>query len=58
VADVARAKLTALPCERGDDGQRRLTRYAIERRLYRLGVSPYRDRSVLKGAGFAGENLE
>jgi len=50
VADVARARLTALARAHGDDVQRLLTRYSIERLLYRIGVSPYRDRFVLKGA--------
>jgi predicted nucleotidyltransferase component of viral defense system len=36
--------------ERGEDVQFGLQRYAIERFLYRLGVSPHRDRFVLKGA--------
>jgi hypothetical protein len=34
----------------GDDYQRLLTAYALERFLYRVGVSPIRDRFVLKGA--------
>ena len=50
MADVARARLTAMARERGNDVQRLLTRYAIERLLYRISVSPYRDRFVLKGA--------
>ncbi len=32
------------------DFQILLTRYALERLLYRLSVSPHRDRFVLKGA--------
>lgn len=36
--------------ERGEDVQFSLQRYAIERFLYRLGISPHRDRFVLKGA--------
>lgn len=36
--------------ERGDDPQFVLQRYAAERFLYRLGVSPHRERLVLKGA--------
>jgi hypothetical protein len=36
--------------ERGEDVQFGLQRYAIERFLYRLGISPHRDRFVLKGA--------
>lgn len=34
----------------GEEFQRMLTRYAIERLLYRLTQSPHRDRFVLKGA--------
>lgn len=34
----------------GEEFQRLLTRYAIERLLYRLGRSDYKDRFVLKGA--------
>jgi hypothetical protein len=35
---------------RGEDFQRTLVRYAIERLLYRLSCTPLRDRFVLKGA--------
>ena len=45
-----RAKLLALSREKGEDYQRVLGRFAIERFLYRLGISTYRDRFVLKGA--------
>ena len=45
-----RAKLLSLSREKGEDYQRVLGRFAIERLLYRLGISTYRDRSVLKGA--------
>jgi predicted nucleotidyltransferase component of viral defense system len=45
-----RAKLLSLSKEKGEDYQRMLGRFAIERFLYRLGNSPYRDRFVLKGA--------
>ncbi len=34
----------------GEEFQRLLTRYALERLLYRLGRSDYRDRFILKGA--------
>jgi hypothetical protein len=34
------------------DFQILLTRYALERLLYRLSVSPHRDRFILKGAMF------
>jgi predicted nucleotidyltransferase component of viral defense system len=45
-----RAKLLSLSREKGEDYQRVLGRFAIERFLYRLGISAYRDRFVLKGA--------
>ena len=45
-----RARLLTLAQDRGEDYQRMLGRYAIERFLYRLGRSPYRDRFALKGA--------
>jgi len=45
-----RARLLALAQSKGQDYQRVLGRYAIERFLYRLGSSPYRDRFAIKGA--------
>ena len=45
-----RARLLALAQSRGQDYQRVLGRYAIERFLYRLGRSPYRDKFAIKGA--------
>ena len=45
-----RARLLSLAQSIGDDYQRVLSRYAIERFLYRLGRSPYRDKFALKGA--------
>jgi len=45
-----RARLLTLAQSKGEDYQRMLGRYAIERFLYRLGRSPYRDRFALKGA--------
>lgn len=45
-----RARLLALAQSKGEDYQQVLGRYAIERFLYRLGRSPYRDRFALKGA--------
>ena len=45
-----RARLLSLAQSKGDDYQRVLGRYAIERFLYRLGRSPYRDKFTLKGA--------
>lgn len=45
-----RQKLDNLARKSGEDIQRNLVRYALERLLYRLSVSSYRDRFVLKGA--------
>jgi len=45
-----RARLLSLAQNKGEDYQRVLGRYAIERFLYRLGRSPYRDKFVIKGA--------
>lgn len=45
-----RARLTEFARKRGDEFQLVLTRYAIERFLYRLSVSPHGDGFVLKGA--------
>lgn len=45
-----RARLLSLAQTRGEDYQRVLGRYAIERLLYRLGRSKYRDKFALKGA--------
>jgi predicted nucleotidyltransferase component of viral defense system len=45
-----RARLLALSRAKGRPLDLLLTRYALERLLYRLSVSPYRDRFVLKGA--------
>jgi predicted nucleotidyltransferase component of viral defense system len=50
VAASIRARLLSLSQEKGEDFQRVLGRFAIERFLYRLGTSPHRDRFVLKGA--------
>lgn len=45
-----RARLLNLSRERTQPFDLLLTRYALERLLYRLSVSPHRDRFVLKGA--------
>jgi hypothetical protein len=45
-----RTRLLRLAKERGEDFQLVLTRYANERLLYRLAVSPHGSRFVLKGA--------
>ena len=50
VAASVRQKLLNLARQRGEEFQFVLTRYAIERVLYRLGRSPHSDRFVLKGA--------
>ncbi|MBV8548674.1 MAG: nucleotidyl transferase AbiEii/AbiGii toxin family protein [Alphaproteobacteria bacterium] len=45
-----RARLLNLARERGTDFQLILTRYVLERLLYRLSVSAYREKFILKGA--------
>jgi predicted nucleotidyltransferase component of viral defense system len=45
-----RARLLSLAQSKGEDYQRVLGRYAIERFLYRLGRSSHRDQFALKGA--------
>jgi predicted nucleotidyltransferase component of viral defense system len=50
VAASVRARLLSLAKERGEDFQYVLMRYAGDRLLYRLGISPHRDRFILKGA--------
>ena|ERR1700722_402939 len=45
-----RARLLNLARERGQVFDLLLTRYALERLLYRLSISDHRDRFVLKGA--------
>ena len=45
-----RARLLNLARERGQVLDLLLTRYALERLLYRLGISAHRSRFVLKGA--------
>lgn len=45
-----RARLTEFARKRGEEFQLVLTRYAIERFLYRLSISPHEDGFVLKGA--------
>ena len=49
-AASVRARLLALAQSRSQDYQRVLGRYAIERFLYRLGRSPYRNKFAIKGA--------
>ncbi len=50
IAVSVRDRLLNLARERGEDFQLTLTRYGLERLLYRLGKSKYRDLFVLKGA--------
>lgn len=45
-----RARLLSLAQSKGEDYQRVLGAYAIERFLYRLGRSPFRDKFAIKGA--------
>lgn len=49
-AESVRDRLVALAKERGTQAELLMTRYAVERLLFRLGESAYRDRFVLKGA--------
>lgn len=49
-AHAVRARLAELADRDGEDYNRLLVRYAIERLLYRLAVSPHADDFVLKGA--------
>lgn len=50
VATSIRQRLLNLSKARGEDFQRILDRFVMERLLYRLSVSPYRDHFLLKGA--------
>ena len=50
LAASVRARLTSLARQRGEDFQFVLTRYAVERLLYRLGRSAHADSFILKGA--------
>lgn len=50
MAASVRDRLLALARERREDFQLLLTKYGLERLLYRLSQSAYRDRFILKGA--------
>ncbi len=50
LAASVRARLTSLARQRGEDFQFVLTRYAVERLLYRLGRLAHADSFILKGA--------
>jgi hypothetical protein len=45
-----RQRLLNIAASKGEDFGLVLTRHALERLLYRLSRSPYRDRFILKGA--------
>ena len=49
-ATSVRDRLLELARQRNQDFQLILTRYGLERFLYRLSQSEYRDRFILKGA--------
>ena len=50
IAASVRARLQNVAKEKQANFQRMLTRYALERLLFRLSVSRYKDSFVLKGA--------
>src|SRR5690242_4518176 len=50
MAASARSRLTMLAHTEGEEPEHVLTRYALERLLYRLGRSPHAEAFVLKGA--------
>jgi hypothetical protein len=50
IPESVRQRLLNIAKARGEDFQYILTRYGLERFLYRLGVSDHRKRFVLKGA--------
>lgn len=50
LAASVRDRLLALARERGEEFQLTLTRYGLERLMYRLSQSQYADRFILKGA--------
>ncbi|MFN3652333.1 MAG: nucleotidyl transferase AbiEii/AbiGii toxin family protein [Armatimonadota bacterium] len=50
VSASVRARLLNAARERGEENQYVLMRYAAERLLYRLSLTPYRERFILKGA--------
>jgi len=50
IAISVRDRLTHRARERRESSQLQMTRYVIERLLYRLGRSPHREHFVLKGA--------
>lgn len=50
MAASLRSHLTTLAHAQGEEPEYLLTRYALERLLYRLGRSPYTTTFILKGA--------
>jgi predicted nucleotidyltransferase component of viral defense system len=50
IAASVRQRLKNLATQQGEEFQSLLTRYALERLLYRLSQSKYRDQFILKGA--------
>ncbi len=50
IGTSVRARLLTIGREKGLNFELVLTRYAVERLLFRLAESPYADRFVLKGA--------
>jgi hypothetical protein len=54
IAASVQAKLLGIAKETGEEFERTLVRYAAERWLYRLGISPARERCILKGAALLG----
>ncbi|MBK8467524.1 MAG: nucleotidyl transferase AbiEii/AbiGii toxin family protein [Chloracidobacterium sp.] len=50
IASSVKARLTARAKEQREDVQSVLVRYGVERFLYRLSISPHKDRFLLKGA--------
>jgi predicted nucleotidyltransferase component of viral defense system len=50
IAHSVHERLLSLAKSRNEEFQNFLTRYALERLLYRLSLTPHRDRFVLKGA--------
>lgn len=58
VGASVRARLLNLARQKGQALDLLLTRYAIERLLHRLSISPHRDRFALKGERNAGHHLD
>lgn len=50
VAASVQQRLLDKSRKEGEDYQHLLTRFALERYLYRLGLSPHKEKFILKGA--------